>query len=89
MGVFFNNIDRKQLKPGDHIYSWRQAYLFAHHGIYVGEGMVINFTTGAIQEKTTTMGLLFTSSALSSFDTNIPCPRCGDSNQTKNHNTYI
>jgi hypothetical protein len=32
MGVFFNNIDRKQLKPGDHIYSWRQAYLFAHHG---------------------------------------------------------
>jgi hypothetical protein len=58
-------------------------------GIYVGEGMVINFTTGAIQEKTTTRGLLFTSSALSSFDTNIPCPRCGDSNQTKNLNTYI
>ncbi|KAH1226295.1 hypothetical protein GmHk_11G032997 [Glycine max] len=31
MGVFSNKIDRKQLKPGDHIYSWRQAYIIAHH----------------------------------------------------------
>ena len=31
MGVLSNKID-KQLKPGDHIYSWRQAYIHAHHG---------------------------------------------------------
>lgn len=32
MGVLSNKIDREQLKPGDHIYSWRQAYIYAHHG---------------------------------------------------------
>ncbi|RZB50686.1 uncharacterized protein LOC114394580 isoform X2 [Glycine soja] len=31
MGVFSNKIDREQLKPGDLIYSWRQAYIIAHH----------------------------------------------------------
>ena len=34
MGVFSNKIDREQLNPGDHIYSWRQAYIYAHHGIF-------------------------------------------------------
>lgn len=32
MGVLSNKIDRDQLKPGDHIYSWRHAYIYAHHG---------------------------------------------------------
>ncbi|PNX71786.1 hypothetical protein L195_g027671 [Trifolium pratense] len=89
MGVFFNKIDRKQLKPGDHIYSWRKAYLYAHHGIYVGDGMVINFTSGAVQGKTRTptiLGSLITSSSSSSFYTDIPCPRCGDDgSQTRTH----
>ncbi|XP_045820529.1 protein LEAD-SENSITIVE 1-like [Trifolium pratense] len=79
MGVLSNKIDRKQLKPGDQIYSWRQAYLYAHHGIYVGEGMVIHFTTGRGQQNGTPAIFdgLFTSSA-PSFDTDIPCLRCGD-----------
>ncbi|KAL6959752.1 hypothetical protein U1Q18_039907 [Sarracenia purpurea var. burkii] len=48
VGVFSNRISREKLKPGDHIYSWRKkaAYLYAHHGIYVGDGEVIHFTTG-------------------------------------------
>lgn len=25
-------IDRGSLKAGDHIYSWRTAYVYAHHG---------------------------------------------------------
>lgn len=33
MGVLFNKIEKDQLKPGDHIYSYRVAYLYAHHGI--------------------------------------------------------
>ncbi|XP_058749090.1 protein LEAD-SENSITIVE 1-like isoform X2 [Vicia villosa] len=85
MGVISNKIDRKQLKPGDHIYSWRQAYLYAHHGIYVGEGTVIHFTAGrGTQTGTgtpTIVDKLFTSSA-PSFDTDIPCPGCGACNQT-------
>ncbi|KAL1369394.1 hypothetical protein AAHE18_02G193000 [Arachis hypogaea] len=35
---------RESLKPGDHIYTWRTAYLYAHHGIYIGEETVIHFT---------------------------------------------
>ncbi|TKY56638.1 LRAT domain protein [Spatholobus suberectus] len=83
MGVLSNMIDREQLKPGDHIYSWRQAYIYAHHGIYVGDGMVIHFTRGAGQEigtGTVLDNLLFSSSPSHSSDT--PCPRCGDQSRT-------
>ncbi|KAH7557085.1 hypothetical protein JRO89_XS11G0044100 [Xanthoceras sorbifolium] len=80
MGVFFNKIDKEQLKPGDHIYSWRQAYLYAHHGIYIGEGKVIHFTRGAGQEIGTGTFLdriIFSASPAHPADN--PCPRCGDS----------
>ncbi|KAB5560836.1 hypothetical protein DKX38_005793 [Salix brachista] len=33
MGLLSNKIERDVLKPGDHIYSWRNAYLYAHHGL--------------------------------------------------------
>ncbi|TXG65493.1 hypothetical protein EZV62_006768 [Acer yangbiense] len=46
MGLLSNKIDKKKLKPGDHIYCWRQAFIYAHHGIYVGDGKVIHFTHG-------------------------------------------
>lgn len=32
MGLFSNKISREEVKPGDHIYSWRTAYVYAHHG---------------------------------------------------------
>ncbi|GMH22996.1 hypothetical protein Nepgr_024839 [Nepenthes gracilis] len=44
MGLFSNRVDRGTLKPGDHIYSWRAAYIYAHHGIYIGDDRVIHFT---------------------------------------------
>lgn len=25
-------VAKESLKPGDHIYSWRTAYIYAHHG---------------------------------------------------------
>ncbi|CAJ1970806.1 unnamed protein product [Sphenostylis stenocarpa] len=83
MGVLSNMIDREQLNPGDHIYSWRQAYIYSHHGIFVGDGMVIHFTRGAGQEigtGTVLDKLLFSSSPPHSSDT--PCPRCGDQTRT-------
>ncbi|XP_062107709.1 protein LEAD-SENSITIVE 1 [Humulus lupulus] len=79
MGVFSNKIEREQLKPGDHIYSWRHAYLYAHHGVYVGEGEVIHFTRGGGQEIGTGTVLdrfIFSSSPSHSQDN--PCPNCGD-----------
>ncbi|XP_042507534.1 protein LEAD-SENSITIVE 1-like isoform X1 [Macadamia integrifolia] len=50
MGLFSNRIDRGSLNPGDHIYTWRKAFVYAHHGIYVGNDKVIHFTRGRGQE---------------------------------------
>ena len=35
MGLLSHRICREELRPGDHIYSWRVAYLYAHHGQYL------------------------------------------------------
>ncbi|KAE8668409.1 glutamate receptor 2.7-like [Hibiscus syriacus] len=77
MGVLSNKISREELKPGDHIYSWRYAYIYAHHGIYIGEGKVINFTqsqggreisTGTVLDR-----IIFSSSSSETRN----CPNCG------------
>ncbi|PIA27876.1 hypothetical protein AQUCO_07400007v1 [Aquilegia coerulea] len=44
MGLFSNKVDRSQLQPGDHIYSYRKAQIYAHHGIYVEADRVIHYT---------------------------------------------
>ncbi|KAK6936426.1 LRAT domain [Dillenia turbinata] len=41
---FSNKIKKNELKQGDHIYSYRRAHSFSHHGIYVGNGRVIHYT---------------------------------------------
>ncbi|KAJ8549814.1 hypothetical protein K7X08_033521 [Anisodus acutangulus] len=83
-GFLSNKIPKDELKPGDHIYSWRNTYLYAHHGIYVGDGMVIHFTRAAGQEIGTGTVLdpfIFSSSPLHPSDS--PCPRCGDQSRTE------
>ncbi|XP_022759413.1 uncharacterized protein LOC111305829 [Durio zibethinus] len=77
MRVFSNRISREELKPGDHIYAWRHAYIYAHHGIYVGEGKVIHFTQGAGREMCT--GTVLDRIIFSSSPSDTPnCPVCGD-----------
>ncbi|XP_051139818.1 protein LEAD-SENSITIVE 1 [Andrographis paniculata] len=79
VGVLSNRIGRDQLNPGDHIYSWRHSYLYAHHGIYVGNDRVIHFTRGAGQEiGTGTILDRYLVSSPSSNSSTAPCPRCGD-----------
>ncbi|KAF3951062.1 hypothetical protein CMV_023252 [Castanea mollissima] len=79
MGLLSNKIERENLKPGDHIYSWRHAYIYAHHGIYVSEGNVIHFTRGGGQEigMGNFLDRIIVSSSPSRPSDN-PCPRCGD-----------
>ncbi|KAM1270184.1 hypothetical protein ACFX2I_002283 [Malus domestica] len=50
MSLLSNRISREELQPGDHIYAYRKAHAYSHHGIYVGEGRVIHFV--ATKEKT-------------------------------------
>lgn len=44
MGLLSNKVEKTQIKPGDHIYSWRAIYTYSHHGIYVGGNKVVHFT---------------------------------------------
>ncbi|KAF3433991.1 hypothetical protein FNV43_RR25094 [Rhamnella rubrinervis] len=80
MGVLLNKIQKEQLKIGDHIYSWRRAYIYAHHGIYVGDEKVIHFTQAARQEtgkRNMFDDVIFSSAPRSTFP-GFHCPTCGD-----------
>ncbi|KAF3433980.1 hypothetical protein FNV43_RR25083 [Rhamnella rubrinervis] len=44
MGLLSKKIQREQLNPGDHIYTWRLGYSYCHHGIYMGDGKVVHLT---------------------------------------------
>ncbi|KAF8779375.1 hypothetical protein HU200_002642 [Digitaria exilis] len=72
----WNRIGKESLKAGDHIYSWRAAWVYAHHGIYVGDDKVIHFTRGRDQEvgTGTVIDILLLSSAPKRSNT--PCPVC-------------
>lgn len=76
-----NKIGRDELKHGDHIYSWRQAYIYAHHGIYIGDESVIHYTRGAGHEMGTGTFLdryIYSSSSSTANSLGTPCQRCGD-----------
>ncbi|KAF3973293.1 hypothetical protein ACB098_01G196100 [Castanea mollissima] len=81
MGVLTNKIKRENLKTGDHIYSYRLAYTYSHHGIYVDAGNVIHFTreegqetgTGTVLDRFIDFSLLPRQRPLDN-----PCPICSD-----------
>lgn len=80
MGLLSNRVARESLKPGDHIYSWRTAYIYAHHGIYVGDNTVIHFTRRGQEVGTGTMLdiLLVSSGPARPLE---PCPNCALHNE--------
>ncbi|KAL5835364.1 hypothetical protein ACOSQ4_014861 [Xanthoceras sorbifolium] len=67
-------VTRSELKPGDHIYTERAGYVYFHHGIYVGEDMVIHFLPDPKKK-----GILSSSAASSSLQGSGRCPKCGHS----------
>ncbi|XP_006400172.2 uncharacterized protein LOC18019143 isoform X2 [Eutrema salsugineum] len=78
MGLFSNKISIDNLKPGDHIYSWRNAYIYSHHGIYIGDGKVIHFTRGGgLETGTGTFLDKFIVSSIPNHGGDNPCPNCG------------
>ncbi|KAI4369124.1 hypothetical protein MLD38_017609 [Melastoma candidum] len=75
MGLLSNRVDKERLKPGDHIYSWRTAYIYAHHGIYIGNDQVVHFTRRGQEVGTgTVLDLLLVSSGPTR--SRVPCPTC-------------
>ncbi|OWM66599.1 uncharacterized protein LOC116201728 [Punica granatum] len=43
MGLLSNRVERSEIKPGDHIYTYRAVFTYSHHGIYVGGSKVVHF----------------------------------------------
>ncbi|XP_074270539.1 protein LEAD-SENSITIVE 1-like [Silene latifolia] len=76
MGLVSDRVRKEDIKPGDHIYTWRACYTYSHHGIYVGGNKVVHFT------NPTDGGLvgLSTSSchSTSKVDHPSPCPASTD-----------
>ncbi|GFY81539.1 NC domain-containing protein-like protein [Actinidia rufa] len=44
MGILSNRVERSEIKPGDHIYTYRAVFAYSHHGIFVGGSKVVHFT---------------------------------------------
>ncbi|CAF1697588.1 protein LEAD-SENSITIVE 1-like [Brassica napus] len=78
IGLFSNKISKDDLKAGDHIYSWRNAYIYSHHGIYIGDGKVIHFTRGGgLEIGTGTFLDKLIVSSITNHGGDNPCPNCG------------
>uniref|UniRef100_A0A452Z7I9 LRAT domain-containing protein n=1 Tax=Aegilops tauschii subsp. strangulata TaxID=200361 RepID=A0A452Z7I9_AEGTS len=45
MGLLSNRIGKESLKAGDHIYSWRAAWVYAHHGAESVPSNIIIFSS--------------------------------------------
>ncbi|XP_009599666.1 protein LEAD-SENSITIVE 1-like isoform X1 [Nicotiana tomentosiformis] len=43
MGLLTNIVERSEIKPGDHIYTYRTAFAYTNHGIFVGGSKVVHF----------------------------------------------
>ncbi|KAL4622128.1 hypothetical protein ACB092_06G275300 [Castanea dentata] len=43
MGLLSNRVERSEIKPGDHIYTYRAVFTYSHHGIFVGGSKVVHF----------------------------------------------
>ncbi|XP_025821840.1 uncharacterized protein LOC112897693 isoform X2 [Panicum hallii] len=78
MGLLSHRVERSEIKPGDHIYTWRAGYTYSHHGIYVGGSKVVHFTR---KKEAGTAGLdsaIAVSSLLSQGPDECPTfPDCG------------
>ncbi|XAR62943.1 hypothetical protein NMG60_11022694 [Bertholletia excelsa] len=44
MGLLSNRVERSEIRPGDHIYTYRAVLAYSHHGIFVGGSKVVHFT---------------------------------------------
>ncbi|KAG8488875.1 hypothetical protein CXB51_016914 [Gossypium anomalum] len=43
MGLLINRVERSEIKPGDHIYTYKAIFTYSHHGIFVGGSKVVHF----------------------------------------------
>ncbi|CAM0958727.1 unnamed protein product [Alopecurus aequalis] len=75
--VLSSRIERRQLRPGDHIYAWfLKVVPYSHHGIYQNDDKVIHFTVESGASGFTSFSA--SSSSSSSSSSFSFCPECRD-----------
>ncbi|KAG8382556.1 hypothetical protein BUALT_Bualt05G0089600 [Buddleja alternifolia] len=77
MGFMSQRVEARDLKAGDHIYSWRTAFAYSHHGIYVGENKVMHFTRDQLSSSDHSSFAHFSSSASKVPTACLDIPDCG------------
>ncbi|KAL6660998.1 hypothetical protein ACP70R_000382 [Stipagrostis hirtigluma subsp. patula] len=82
MGLLSHRVERSEIRPGDHIYTWRAGYTYSHHvplkGIYVGGSKVVHFTRKKEAGTTGLDSAVAVSSILSQGSDECPTfPDCG------------
>ncbi|GBG71156.1 hypothetical protein CBR_g8458 [Chara braunii] len=85
-GLWSNRIAESDLRPGDHIYSWRNGYMYAHHGIYEGKQQVIHFTDGSEEVAMRSVWLFLRGmSSLPPVAEHCPCASCSAAFKSRVH----
>ncbi|XP_021289783.1 uncharacterized protein LOC110420737 [Herrania umbratica] len=74
MGMLTHRINKESLKPGDHIYCWRIGFLYADHGIYVGDDKVIHLLRCCSEGRGSLLDLPLNVSMLAQSQQS--CPSC-------------
>ncbi|XP_010428036.1 PREDICTED: uncharacterized protein LOC104712760 [Camelina sativa] len=80
MGVLTNKVERDELKPGDHIYTYRAVFAYSHHGVFVGGCKVVHFKPEHSLISSTLASSSSSSSSVSEVDdsSEAPCPTFPD-----------
>ncbi|EEF39020.1 protein LEAD-SENSITIVE 1 [Ricinus communis] len=74
MGLLSNRVERSEIKPGDHIYTYRAVFTYSHHGIFVGGSKVVHFRPRQNANSSSDTSDFYDSSIASSCET---FPDCG------------
>ncbi|KAL3825276.1 hypothetical protein ACJIZ3_021305 [Penstemon smallii] len=75
MGFLTQKVERSEIAAGDHIYSWRTAFIYSHHGIYVGENLVVHFINPD-RNSSANSSFPCSSSLITNFPTTCSNPGC-------------
>lgn len=78
MGLLSNKVERDEIKPGDHIYTYRAIFTYSHHGIYVGGSKVVHFRPARNLDSSSVESSSDVYDSISSIPSSCPTfPDCG------------
>ncbi|XP_065860126.1 protein LEAD-SENSITIVE 1 [Euphorbia lathyris] len=73
MGLLSHKVERSEIRPGDHIYTYRAVFTYSHHGVFVGGSKVVHFRPRQIANSSSDISDVYESNVASSCE----IPDCG------------